>query len=180
MTRQNRKGFTLIEILIVVIILGILAAIVIPQFTNASQDAKRSSLVTMVQSLRSQIALYKLQHNDVLPGGTAATPPVFSSDQFWSHMTEFTAVDGTFVVGGAKTTTYAYGPYMQAKAKNPLCPTQNGTTESTVTLPTGAITNNLPPAAGAACGFIYDFGTGGDGSGRIWGTDTNGTSAVAQ
>ena len=34
--KQSRKGFTLVEILIVVIILGILAAIVIPQFTNAS------------------------------------------------------------------------------------------------------------------------------------------------
>ena len=66
--RQNRNGFTLIEILIVVIILGILAAIVIPQFTNASKEAKSSSLVTMVQSLRSQIALFKLQHNDYLPG----------------------------------------------------------------------------------------------------------------
>ena len=68
MQRHNReasrvsKGFTLIEILIVVIILGILAAIVIPQFTNASKDAKQASLVTMVQSLRSQIALFKLQH----------------------------------------------------------------------------------------------------------------------
>jgi prepilin-type N-terminal cleavage/methylation domain-containing protein len=49
MSRTNRKGFTLIEILIVVIILGILAAIVIPQFTNASKEAKQSSLVTMVR-----------------------------------------------------------------------------------------------------------------------------------
>ncbi len=37
--RTRKSGFTLVEILIVVIILGILAAIVIPQFTNASQDA---------------------------------------------------------------------------------------------------------------------------------------------
>ena len=41
---QKAKGFTLVEILIVVVILGILAAIVIPQFTNASESAKASSL----------------------------------------------------------------------------------------------------------------------------------------
>jgi prepilin-type N-terminal cleavage/methylation domain-containing protein len=41
---RSRSGFTLVEILIVVIILGILAALVIPQFTNASQNARESSL----------------------------------------------------------------------------------------------------------------------------------------
>ncbi len=40
MRTQVKRAFTLIEILIVVVILGILAAIVIPQFTSASQDAK--------------------------------------------------------------------------------------------------------------------------------------------
>ena len=55
------------EILIVVIILGILAAIVIPQFTNASQNARESSLQSTLQTLRSQIQLYKLQHSDALP-----------------------------------------------------------------------------------------------------------------
>src|SRR6195952_4990518 len=67
-TRVARKsGFTLVEILIVVIILGILAAVVIPQFTNASQDARKSSLVSQLQTLRSQIELFKLQHGDALP-----------------------------------------------------------------------------------------------------------------
>ena len=40
---RNNKGFTLVEILIVVVILGILAAIVIPQFTDASTQSKVSS-----------------------------------------------------------------------------------------------------------------------------------------
>ena len=52
LARTRRAGFTLVEILIVVIILGILAAIVIPQFTNASQDARESSLLSQLQTLR--------------------------------------------------------------------------------------------------------------------------------
>ena len=64
---KSRKGFTLVEILIVVIILGILAAIVIPQFTNASTDARKNSLSSQLQTMRSQFELYKLQHNDKLP-----------------------------------------------------------------------------------------------------------------
>ena len=44
MVRNIRSGFTLVEILIVVVILGILAAIVIPQFTNATQDAQGGNL----------------------------------------------------------------------------------------------------------------------------------------
>jgi general secretion pathway protein G len=180
MTRSNRKGFTLIEILIVVIILGILAAIVIPQFTNASKEAKQSSLVTQVQSMRSQIALFKLQHNDYLPGSTTLGTGAFDNDTFWSQMTEYSSVTGDFVVGGAKDTTYAFGPYMQSVPKNPLCP--DPLLASVVTV-AGAITAGVPANASATCGFIYDYGSGanvGAGSGKIWGTDTSGTKAIPQ
>jgi len=64
---QAKRGFTLVEILIVVVILGILAAIVIPQFTQASTEAKANSLCSDLQTMRSQIELYKVQHNDVAP-----------------------------------------------------------------------------------------------------------------
>ena len=97
-TRKTR-GFTLIEILIVVIILGILAAIVIPQFTNASQDARRSSVQSMVQTIRSQIELYKLQHGDALPDLT----------------TNWNAFTGTTTYGGK-----SFGPYMQSAPTNGL------------------------------------------------------------
>ena len=72
--KRMAKGFTLVEILIVVVILGILAAIVIPQFTSASETAKASSLVSQLQTIRSQLELFQIQHNGDYPGnGPVAT-----------------------------------------------------------------------------------------------------------
>jgi len=153
---QTRKGFTLIEILIVVIILGILAAIVIPQFTNASKEAKQSSLVTMVQSLRSQIALFKLQHNDRLPGANPLVDSggTFDATVFWNQITQFSDLNGG--VAAAKDVTHVYGPYMQSIPVNPL---NNSST--------------VAAAAAAGVGFQYDY-NGGAGSGKVWGVDATG------
>jgi general secretion pathway protein G len=92
---EAKSGFTLIEILIVVVILGILAAIVIPQYADAGIEAKTTSLCTDLQRLRSQIELYKVQHNDVLP--------TFAN--FTAQMTGQTDITGA--VGTD------FGPYMQ-------------------------------------------------------------------
>src|SRR5258707_10798993 len=103
----GRGGFTLVEILIVVIILGILAAIVIPQFTNASTDARKASLVSQLQTLRSQIQLFKLQHNDVLPDLVANQ---------WNQM-----MSKTNLLGNVDTTaTGLFGPYLESQPINPL------------------------------------------------------------
>ena len=106
--RGARKGgFTLVEILIVVIILGILAAIVIPQFTNASTDARKASLVSQLQTLRSQIQLFKLQHNDILPDLVANQ---------WTQMMSKTNLQGTVDT----TATGLFGPYLESQPINPL------------------------------------------------------------
>jgi general secretion pathway protein G len=102
-----RRGFTLVEVLIVVIILGILAAIVIPQFTEASTQARESSLRSNLQTVRSQIELYKVQHNDSLPGAGTAT--------FEQAMT-----GKTDVYGAISTDPNAYGPYLQQLPSNPF------------------------------------------------------------
>ena len=107
-TYTNRKsGFTLVEILIVVIILGILAAIVIPQFTNASTDARKASLVSQLQTLRSQIQLFKLQHNDILPDLVANQ---------WNQMMQKTNLTGAVDT----TATGLFGPYLESIPLNPL------------------------------------------------------------
>ena len=42
--RKNRRGFTLIEVLIVIIVVAVLAAIIVPRFLQAERGAKESSL----------------------------------------------------------------------------------------------------------------------------------------
>jgi general secretion pathway protein G len=62
--RRSNKAFTLVEILIVVVILGILAAIVVPQFTNATQDAQTGNLRSQIKSIQNQLELYKARTNN--------------------------------------------------------------------------------------------------------------------
>ena len=104
---KAKSGFTLVEILIVVVILGILAAIVIPQFTEASTEARESSLRTDLQTLRSMIELYSVQHLDVNP--TLA--------DFEDQMTKQSDIDGTVPPAAGKT---ALGPYLQQVPTNPF------------------------------------------------------------
>ena len=92
-SKARRAGFTLVEVLLVVVILAILAATVIPQFTESGENAKTSSLTFNLHTLRSQIELYRLQHNGLTPD------PL-------TRLTVKTNADGTTNVNGA------YGPYI--------------------------------------------------------------------
>ena len=124
---RTKSGFTLVEILIVVVILGILAAIVIPQFTSASTEAKESNLVSNLQAVRSQIELYKIQHNDQLPG------------QQTGGATFTQALTGLTNVNGAVQTTPGagvYGPYMREIPRNPFTDSRD-VSESNAKLTTG-------------------------------------------
>jgi len=130
--KRPQRGFTLVEILIVVIILGILAAIVIPQFTNASTEARQSNVRSQLQTLRSQIELYKLQHKDV--------PPALVTTG-WTVFTQYTDIDGA--TSATKDSTHIYGPYYQTAPVNPL-------SDSSV----------CAAAAADATGWVYNESTG--------------------
>ena len=65
--RRNLKAFTLIEILIVVVILGILAAIVIPQFSKASEDAQSGNIQSQLRTIRNTIEIYRVRNNGTFP-----------------------------------------------------------------------------------------------------------------
>ena len=130
-----KHGFTLVEILIVVVILGILAAMVIPVFGQASTDAKTSALASNLMKMRLQIELYKNHHNGKYPGtGTGGNPATFEQ-----AMTGKTDLAGN--VGGI------YGPYVERLPMNSF----NG--KDTVRI--------VAPAAGTnADGWHLDITTG--------------------
>jgi len=109
---RAKSGFTLVEILIVVVILGILAAIVIPQFTDASTEAKTSRLCSDLQSVRSQIELYKIHHNDKLPG-------TYTGVSFVDAMTSYTLQSGALATT-QEPAAGVFNPYMQKIPTNPF------------------------------------------------------------
>ncbi|MDI6906741.1 MAG: type II secretion system major pseudopilin GspG [Thermoanaerobacterales bacterium] len=60
----NEKGFTLIELMVVVIILGVLAAIAVPNFTGQTDRAKKGRAITELKSMKTIIDLYKMDNNE--------------------------------------------------------------------------------------------------------------------
>ncbi|MHC4076270.1 MAG: type IV pilin protein [Planctomycetota bacterium] len=139
--KARKSGFTLVEILIVVVILGILAAIVIPQFTEASTDARTNSLMSDLQAMRSQIELYKVQHNDDMPG-------TFGTVTFTQAMEGYTLITGALAATQAPGTG-VFGPYLQ---KIPANPFMSGATADDVDT-TGTVGDGVG-------GWEYNSGTG--------------------
>jgi len=137
---RQQNGFTLIEVLIVVIIMAVLAATIIPQFSSSTDDAKESSLKFNLHTIRSQIEMYKIHH--------AGTVPTLAN--FVDQMTKATNSSGA-----TTGTDLIYGPYFQGEVpNNPF----NGS--STLVAVATAGTEPSAVVAGGA-GWQYDATTGG-------------------
>ena len=67
---RKQAGFTLIELIVVIVILGILAATALPRFSNLTNDARRGSVQGMLGGIRSAAALAKASW---LVGGSSGT-----------------------------------------------------------------------------------------------------------
>ena len=115
---RGRAGFTLIEILVVVILLGILATIIIPQISVSTEDAKLNTLKTNLNHLRSGVELYYYQHNNTYPGATKHTDgAAVGSDAeaeaaFIPQLTQYTSLTGEVATSG--DSTYQFGPYIKS------------------------------------------------------------------
>ena len=139
MSPKRSSGFTLVEVLIVIVIMAILAATIIPQFSDAGKDAKESNLKFNLHTLRSQIALYRAQHDGRVP----------NQDDDLAQLSSKTTVNGTIDATGV------FGPYVSQIPENPFNASQ-----------TVAITAADPPGDAdvtADDGWLYNTTTG-----EIW------------
>lgn len=162
--RHAIKGFTLVELLIVVIILAILAAIVVPQFASSTDDAKISSAKSTLSNLRGAIDLYYQQHGKypgdltavptkACTGGTSGAGAASTAAALLEQLSLYTDASGG-ACSISDTTNHKFGPYMK-QATFPNDPIKG---VSTVTVVTAGNLNMV--GGGTTGGWRYDTKTG--------------------
>ena len=145
---QRRRGFSLVEMVLVVTIIGILAAIAVPRMAGAAVNAKANALQATLTNVRKAIDVYYAEHGKYpgyTPGTNAPSDTAFSK-QLTLYSDDTGATNSTF------SPQYKYGPYLRAPF--PANPT-NGLNTVTVK----ADPSEADPADGSV-GWIAVFSHG--------------------
>jgi prepilin-type N-terminal cleavage/methylation domain-containing protein len=129
-----RPGFTLIELVIVVVIVGIIAAIAIPRFTSAGASATDAAVAGDLEALRKAIEVYHGEHLGTYPTLTGIT----------AQLTQYSDIQGN--VSATRGGKYIYGPYLRAIPPLRVGPAAGAT--------------GIAAAPGPGVGWVYDQGTG--------------------
>jgi prepilin-type N-terminal cleavage/methylation domain-containing protein len=143
MESDDRAGFTLVEVLIVVVILAVLAAVVVPQFTSRD-DARMSTAQFNLNTLRSVIEAFRIQHHGALP-------QVDETSKLLEELLQKTAANGAIDANGE------YGPYLVEFPENPFTGINSVTATAKSTITSGDVTVNN------AGGWLFNEATG-----QIW------------
>lgn len=159
---KRNEGFTLIELLLVVIVLGILAALAIPQFTDASKDARESTLKGDLATIRGAVERYYHEHNSTYPGSvehtTGSGAPTDAEVSFVSQLTQYSDKTGK-VSATLDRANYPYGPYLRDRIpENQLADPNAAAAKDGIAVGTG--TGAISADANPGKGWKFSSATG--------------------
>lgn len=153
---RTRRAFSLLELVIVVVILGILAAIAVPRMSRSATAAADNAVMADLAVLRNALDLFQTEHGGTYPALADVT----------NALTQYSDVTGaTFSATKNAATGIIYGPYLRVvpplsvganKGKNTITGTLGGAFGWVYDASTGNVTPNCPDAEVDARGVKYN------------------------
>lgn len=107
---KSKKGFTLVELMIVVVIIAILVAVAVPIYRSVTSKARASTCADNRRQIKSQLSMYYMQHTELL-------------NDLHGECTFTTGADN------GKSVTFSGDPSIRAmfdENSPPCCPVKNG------------------------------------------------------
>ena len=153
---KRPPGFSLVELVIVIVILGVIAAVAIPRISSGSKNAGESALRANLATLRNAIDWYYSEHANTFPSanGDGGAGAAGSVDALVNQLTMYTNAAGQVV--DTKDATHPYGPYLRNGFPKLPVGANAGSKNVTMITVDGPLTVNPSTAAG----WMYSTKTG--------------------
>ncbi len=150
MNSKNRKGFSLVELVIVIVILAVISAIALPRISRGAKGADEASLGQNLAILRSAVEMYSAEHGGSYPGTKGDGVNMADTEgAFKSQLLQYSNKNGA--VNATKTGAFIFGPYLH---RIPPVPVGTNVGKDTVTVAA------VDPVVGGAVGWVYSTTSG--------------------
>lgn len=180
--KQKRSGFTIVELLIVIVVIAILAAITIIAYNGITDRAGKSAATAALSEAIKKVALYAVDHNDTYPGSLTAAGLTNSETTNY----RYTAYNGedpkTYCITAIHKSTAVYAEGLQPNPQDGWCPGhEDDATFTTNLVPNPGFENNVDgweAVGGATIERVSEQADGGQYSLKITPHPTNATTGA--